>query len=308
MASMTTQITTAKTIGNAIVRNSIISQSSGLRCRHTKMHAAGKHLMIDANESEATLNDAMEIIKEYAKERIESYGAQMEFSTKYSLFDCQEQLKMSGVQLRGVQDDELNKKVSMRPDGGIIWAVLKSGKKYPVFIGEDKVQGTNDSRRQEGLSRQATGNAIERAAKNIRGSEMLCQDMTTFPYVIFASGCDFHHTETISKRLEMMNMSVPNHYLEVTTSTTNETLEPHIMSICENIDVQKMCGIGIASIFVKAHKWNELNHGASRWRKKEIIAFSCEVIDQTMSSIDWELSNAVSQPKELLHLEKAEEK
>ena len=197
------------------------------------MHEDGKHLMMDANESEATLNDAMEFIKEYAREKIESLGARMEFTSKCSLFDCKQQLIVSGGEIRGGIDPR-NKKVSMKPDGGIIWAILKSGKKYPVFIGEDKVQGTNDSRHQEGLGRQATGNAIERAAKNIRGSEMLCHHMSTFPYVIFASGCDFHHTETISKRLEMMNMGVPNHYIEVSPSTTPETLNPIIEELCNH--------------------------------------------------------------------------
>ena len=60
MASMASQIKAANTLGNAIVRNTTITQSSGLRARHIKMHEDGKHLMIDANESEATLNDAME--------------------------------------------------------------------------------------------------------------------------------------------------------------------------------------------------------------------------------------------------------
>ncbi len=308
MASMAGQIKAATTVGNTIVRNTTISQSSGLRARHIKMHEDGKHLMMDANESEATLNDAMEFIKEYAREKIESLGARMEFTSKCSLFDCKQQLIASGGEIRGGIDPR-NKKVSMKPDGGIIWAILKSGKKYPVFIGEDKVQGTNDSRRQEGLGRQATGNAIERAAKNIRGSEMLCHHMSSFPYVIFASGCDFHHTETISKRLEMMNMGVPNHYIEVTPSTTPETLNPLIEEVCDHIDVRKMSGIGIASIFVKAHKWDQLNHGSSRWRKKEIIAFSCEVIDQTIASIDWEQENMGAEPKNLLvEVNKAEEK
>ena len=280
---MTTQLKMVNKLGEAAV-NAVVSQSAGLRARHIKMHEEGKHLMLDANESEATLNDAMEFIKKYAKAKIEALGAKMEYSTKCSLFDCQTQYHTFG----GPVPDDRNKSVSMRPDGGIIWAVLASGKRFPVFIGEDKVQGTNDSRRAEGKGRQATGNAIERAAKNIRGSEMLCPHMTTFPYVIFASGCDFHHTETIGKRLEMMNMGVPNHYMEVTPETTPESLDLQVQAIVENINASKMSGIGIASVFVKAHKWDKMDHGSSRWRKKEIIAFSCKVIDQTMASIDWE--------------------
>ena len=283
---ITTQLKTVMARGvPMLVTVPALSQSAGLRARHIKMHEEGKHLMMDANESEATLNDAMETIKEYAKERIESLGARMEYTTKCTLFECQAQYHMFG----GPPPDPRNQGVSMKPDGGIIWAVLDSGKRYPVFIGEDKVQGTNDSRKAEGLNRQATGNAIERAAKNIRGSEMLCPHMSTFPYVIFASGCDFHHTETISKRLEMMNMGIPNHYIEVSPGSTPESLDASAGAVVENISVRKMGGLGIASIFVKAHKWDELPHGASRWKKKEIVAFSCKVIDKTIESIDWEV-------------------
>ena len=283
MALMTTQFKPAIMIGGAVA-NKVISQSAGLRARHIKMHEEGKHLMLDANESEATLNDAMASIQDYAKAKIEALGAKMEYSTKCTLFDCQIQYHASG----GPLPDPSNKGVSMRPDGGIIWAVLASGKRYPVFIGEDKVQGTNDTRKAEGKPRQATGNAIERAAKNIRGCEMICPHMSTFPYVIFASGCDFHHTETISKRLEMMNMGIANHYMEVSPTSTPESLDARVDEIVGNINPRKMSGIGIASVFVKSHKWDEMCHGASRWRKKEIIAFSCRVIDQTMDSIDWE--------------------
>ena len=111
-------------IKHSTICNTTISQSSGLRARHIKMHEDGKHLMMDANESEATLNDAMEFIKEYAREKIESLGARMEFTSKCSLFDCKQQLIVSGGEIRGGIDPR-NKKVSMKPDGGIIWAILK---------------------------------------------------------------------------------------------------------------------------------------------------------------------------------------
>ena len=266
-----------------------ITQSAGLRARHVQMHLDGRHLMMDANESEATLNDAMEVIKEYAKSKIEALGGQMSFSTKCSLYSCQRAFHKHG----GPQPNPEKKSVSMRPDGGIIWAqfgetkdgVFSCTRKYPVFIGEDKVQGTNDSRLAEGKPRQSTGNAIERAAKNIRGSEMICLGQNTFPYVIFASGCDFHDSETIAARLEMMNMGIPNHYFGVDKDTTPETLNARLDEILPDIDVTKKCGIGIASIFVKAHKWDELPHGASRWRKKEIVQLSCTVIDQALSDV-----------------------
>jgi type II restriction enzyme len=40
---------------------------------------------------------------------------------------------------------------------------------YPVLIAEVKNQGTNDLRAEEGLLKQAKGNAIERLGKNLLG-------------------------------------------------------------------------------------------------------------------------------------------
>ena len=69
------------------IRN--VTQSAGLRMRHMQLHTDGRHLMMDANESEATLNEAMEVIKEYAKTKIEALGGVMSFSKKCSLYSCQ---------------------------------------------------------------------------------------------------------------------------------------------------------------------------------------------------------------------------
>ena len=172
----------------------------------------------------------------------------------------------------------------MRPDGGIIFANF-NGIDYPIFIGEDKVQGTNDLRLSEGKPRQSTGNAIERAAKNIRGCEMLCAHMNAFPYVIFASGCDFHKSETIAKRIEMMNMGRPNHYMNISPTTTDIEKQASLEKMVESTHVEKLMGHGIASVYVKAHKWNKMKHGSSRWTKNELLSISKCVITKTLKLI-----------------------
>lgn len=256
------------------------TQSAGLRQRHIQYHKDGNHLCQDSNESEATLKEAMKEVLAYAQEQIVQNGGTMEYKTVITLYDCQEAFHRAG----GPPPNEENRSVSMRPDGGIIFATFNDIV-YPVFIGEDKVQGTNDLRLAEGKKKQATGNAIERAAKNIRGSEMLCAHMNAFPYVIFASGCDFHESETIAKRIEMMNLGYPNHYLGITPSTTCQDLDNGLDRMLSNTDVEKKMGHGIASVYVKAHKWDEMKHGASRWRKKEILNISKRVIDKTLRLI-----------------------
>ena len=42
--------------------------------------------------------------------------------------------------------------------------------------------------------------------------------LNIFPYIIFASGCDFHYTESISKRFEQGNYGYPNKTINVTTT------------------------------------------------------------------------------------------
>lgn len=268
MASIATQVT------------KLATQSAGLRVRHTQYHKDGNHLCQDSNESEATLKEAMKEVLQYAEQQITDLGGRMDYRTVISLFDCQSAFHKFG----GPEPNPENKGVSMRPDGGIIFATF-DGIEYPVFIGEDKVQGTNDLRLAEGKKKQALGNAIERAAKNIRGCEMLCAHMNAFPYVIFASGCDFHNSETIAKRIEMMNLGYPNHYLGVSPTTTCDDLDTGLDKMLIDTDVEKKFGHGIASVYVKAHKWDEMKHGSSRWRKKEILNISKRVIDKTLRII-----------------------
>lgn len=256
------------------------TQSAGLRVRHIQYHKEGNHLCQDSNESEATLKEALKEILIFADESVKELGGKITYKTSISLYDCQLAFHKAG----GPDPDPENKGVSMRPDGGIIFANF-NGIEYPIFIGEDKVQGTNDLRLAEGKPRQSLGNAIERAAKNIRGCEMLCAHMQTFPYVIFASGCDFHKSETIAKRIEMMNMGRPNHYMNISPTTTDVEKQNSLEKMLENTNVEKLLGHGIASVYVKAHKWNEMKHGSSRWSKNELLSISKSVITKTLRLI-----------------------
>jgi len=82
---------------------------------------------------------------------------------------------------------------SIRPDGGILHIRGKAGDKfmYPVLIAEVKNQGTNDLRAEEGLPKQAKGNAIERLGKNLIGLRAALMREAIFPFVCFGYGCDF---------------------------------------------------------------------------------------------------------------------
>ena len=97
---------------------------------------------------------------------------------------------------------------SIRPDGGILYIAGKPDDKlrYPILIAEVKNQGTNDLRAQEGLPRQARGNAIERLGKNLIGLRAALIRETIFPFVCFGYGCDFEPNSSILDRVSTMAM------------------------------------------------------------------------------------------------------
>jgi len=87
------------------------------------------------------------------------------------------------------------------PDGGFLFVLLNGKEKY-ICISEQKKQGTNDQRIQEGKDRQGLGNAVERIGKNLNGMKVLHYDEDILPFVAFLQGCDFHSTETIPDRVK----------------------------------------------------------------------------------------------------------
>jgi hypothetical protein len=243
----------------------------------------GRHLNDDSCSSEVTLSETLCEVIPYAKELFKPLGYDVVSQKNISLFDCQVAFEKAG----GPKPNPENKKVCMKPDGGILFAV-SGDQRIPILVVEDKVQGTNDNLFEQKKKRQATGNAIERGAKNIRGAEMLFAALDIFPYVLFASGCDFHSTETIAKRIEMMNMGFPNHYIDIGKTTTQEQVQTKIDNILPSISVKKVvCGksvASVASVFVKAHKWDEMKHGSSLWKKDEQVQILKKVIDKEVES------------------------
>lgn len=97
---------------------------------------------------------------------------------------------------------------SIRPDGGILYLRGRPGDTltYPILIAEVKNQGTNDLRAQEGLPKQARGNAIERLGKNLIGLRAALMRESIFPFVCFGYGCDFAPDSSILDRVSTMAM------------------------------------------------------------------------------------------------------
>lgn len=257
-----------------------MSHSNGLSKRLTEMIQDGRRLNDDSCSSEGTLTSALSEIMPYIEEKCKSIGGSLHHKKSISLFECQEYFHKAG----GPPPNTDNKNVCMKPDGGIFLMTLND-KTIPLLILEDKVQGTNDCLFKQNKKRQSTGNAIERGGKNIRGAEMLFSDLDIFPYIMFASGCDLHSSETIAKRIEMMNWGIPNHYIGITPTTSSEEVSKKIDEIIPQININKICGKSVASVFVKAHKWDEMEHGSSLWQKDEIVKICKNVIDKIFDSL-----------------------
>ena len=118
----------------------------------------------------------------------------------------------------------------IKPDGGFIYIETPNKNKLLLGATEAKKQGTNDLREEEGLKKQARGNAVERTNKNYVeiGNYFLCEDI--FPYLIFMKGCDLEDTATsnggrgpssIRDRITSMNLGCPFNVLYVNKLADN---------------------------------------------------------------------------------------
>lgn len=262
--------------------------SEGLSIRHTEYRKNGNNLNDNSKKSEKVLNTAIEeIILPYCQKKAkELFNGDVKIKKSISLYELQTIFHENG----GPEPDIHNKNVCMKPDGGILLVII-NGKEYPVLVIEDKIQGTNDIRMKKGDKKQSTGNAIERGAKNIRGAEMLfSSSLNIFPYALFASGCDFHSSETISKRIEMMNYGFPNHTIELSSTVEKNVRKEIAENILPKIDISNRCQKQVVSVFVKTHKWDDLENGASRWEKNEIADICCNMLDQAFDKLKKHIS------------------
>jgi hypothetical protein len=262
------------------------SQSDGLRNRLATMHCGGKHLNDDSKGSEGVLNTALQSsIIPYAENLAKDRGWTITYKSKMDLYEMQCILAKSSAR-DCPEPDPANKRVFMRPDGGILSVVI-GDETIPILITEDKKQGTNDRRFSEGKGRQATGNAVERGIKNIRAAEMLFHSGNVFPYVLFGSGCDFHPSETIAKRLEIGNYGAKNLEIIMKPTSTEEEMAEELRQLVSKINIQKRySGKSVATICIKSHKWDEMAHNSSAWTVGEITTVCNKIIDLAFVDLD----------------------
>jgi type II restriction enzyme len=99
----------------------------------------------------------------------------------------------------------------IKPDGGILVLRRRDDERYKriALAVEMKHQGTNDKRLEEGMKKQAQGNAIERLGKNLIGVRATLQYEKVTPFVCFGWGVDFSDDSSIRDRVITMNEFYP---------------------------------------------------------------------------------------------------
>lgn len=131
-----------------------------------------------------------------------------EHSKRLLLSDIIEQLKRQFPNLAdkftAIRDSSF-----IKPDGGFLFAVNPNGERRLILVSEVKRQGTNDARLEEGLRKQALGNAIERLGKNVIGLRAIFKAEGIFPFVCFGNGYDFRDESSIIDRVKTINDFFP---------------------------------------------------------------------------------------------------
>jgi type II restriction enzyme len=161
---------------------------------------AGTVINATSKGQEKEIIVALRSVEKKLKQR---YSVNLDFIKDWHLKNIVEELRRAFPDVDFVHHFD---KSSIRPDGGILFLMAQDGKRFPILIGEVKNQGTNDRRRDEGLKKQAKGNAIERLGKNVIGLRTALLTETIFPFVCFGFGCDFTDDSSILDRVVTIAM------------------------------------------------------------------------------------------------------
>ena len=149
-----------------------------------------------SKHQEVSLVNAVDEVKVELLKKFE--GIKLDWVSALHLVDVVNGLRKSFPEISFAEPQSTS---TMKPDGGILYMVDKSGNKYPILITEKKNQGTNDIRKSEGKKKQAKGNAIERLGKNVIGLRTALLTENIFPFVCFGDGCDFADGSSILDRV-----------------------------------------------------------------------------------------------------------
>ena len=185
---------------------------------------------------------------------------------------------------------QFQEKSHIKPDGGVFVVKDNQGKWRVILVAEAKLQGSNRGRIERGLKKQATGNALERATKNIAEVRNFMIDENHFPYVVFGHGEDLTEKEI---RVVTKAPLDKNAKLAIGTVTTLglQTIPDRITSAnyglkCNEIHVHnrwvkrsdgRETMLQPASLFMRLDPWTNKEMYGIMW---EIANISLEILDE----------------------------
>lgn len=170
---------------------------------------AGTVINVSSKKMESALMVAVLSVIERLEQK---FGLTFEHRTKVFLKEIIEHLRASFPEVSFEHHFDTS---FLTPDGGFLFVVDKSGNRHAILISEAKRQGTNDMRKQEGLKKQAKGNAIERLGKNVIGFRTWLSTENILPFVVFGEGIDFAPDSSILDRVSTIAMFAPLNQVEV---------------------------------------------------------------------------------------------
>lgn len=160
----------------------------------------GTVINTNSKKQETEIDRALHLVEQAI---IARYGVVLHHSRQWFLKDIVADLRR---QFPGEEFHYFFETSCVRPDGGILSVVDKQGTTFTILISEVKHQGTDDVRLEEGLKKQAMGNAIERLGKNVIGLRTALLSETIFPFVCFGYGYDFDTGSSILDRVSTIAM------------------------------------------------------------------------------------------------------
>ena len=161
-----------------------MGNAKGLSERHTRDGGGRSIFTIEAKKHDKRCTEISLLVVEDLKVNFPD----LEITRWKTLYkkDIHEQLKLRD---QALGTHQFHEKSHIKPDGGII-VVKKEDKWRVILVAEAKLQGSNKGRIEGGLEKQSTGNALERATKNIAEVRNFMIDENHFPYVVFGHGED----------------------------------------------------------------------------------------------------------------------
>jgi len=167
---------------------------------------------------------------------------------------------------------------SVKPDGGVIEVRDVHGEWRVILIAEAKKQGTNVKRIEEGLGKQAQGNAIERTHKNIAELKNYMVGERHFPYVVFMHGSDLttqilHVREPTGRVVELPPTSIPDRLTAANCGMPVNT--PYCRNVFVEHDDGSKLMLQIASLYMR----NE------PWREEEMIEVMIEIAEDSLTCL-----------------------